>query len=373
MSFEKGYRIVREEIQKTKKVRPSFHSFLGAVSMFLDRVFTRSASVSEIMQWTKKNHRLIDTDRISLMPGIILTNDSCSTAVAAQLDMSLVAVRIPRRTVKCANHITADLLRLMQVRHPNIAVCHGLCFELDRGIVPMVFEWVDGVHLERYVKSPPEGPNAVMRHHLLLDVCSALWYLHYQESGLVHGDVSGSSIVVESRSPSPRAKFLDIGWSRLLAPHSFLYDQDGRWATERRRHSLIWTAPEVLFGQDLTRFADVFAFGRLIYLVVCGRQPLASATMWGLEVAVRNLRNLTLDWRGEPLSGKAQILSQSCCARSQDERPTMPEVFQDLKKWLVDGSRSLFTSEPPSEVSWSSSLPSSTSQKPRVMRKRASI
>jgi len=100
---------------------------------------------------------------------------------------------------------------------------------------------------------------------MLMDVCGALRYLHGQSPSIVHGDLKGRNVLVEKWAERPHCKLIDFGLSRFKTRH-----------TKALGGTLRWMAPEVIAQPSATvaSSADVFSFGRLIYLVMTGKMPL---------------------------------------------------------------------------------------------------
>ena len=51
----------------------------------------------------------------------------------------------------------------------------------------------------------------------MIDVCSALVYMHSRSPPVVHGDLKSGNILMQRDGPLVHAKVLDFGLSRILA------------------------------------------------------------------------------------------------------------------------------------------------------------
>jgi serine/threonine protein kinase len=238
---------------------------------------------------------------------------------------------------------------------------HGLCIERKAGLFAPVFELVEGVPLDAFMQQSIRLKAAV-RHRLIMDVGSALFYLHDHQPPITHGHLDGSNVAVESRLAGPRAKLLDCGWSAVLEKQSCIelvspFDF-GRRSTPalwkimrhrlaRQRKILVWTAPEALSMQEaaFTPSADVFVFGRLMYMVVTGIEPLKGVEVKVMEKAVQKRAVLPLDWPEtnadvgervvmEKLFIRCRSLVERCCIPNPLLRPSMSGVFGDVKQWV---------------------------------------
>lgn len=379
----------RTSLKNISKEWGSSGSSLGSM---LNYVMGRGTStdstkqcIEEIMVIAQACNRLIDPRRLDLMPGRILGVNIFGYVVPGQMDGCMVAVRQTKGRVVSdrfsqSQELRQNLKSLMVVKHPCIAALHGLCMH-ESSVISAVFEWVEGVPLEIFVCSANVGMGRVLagtRHRLLLDIASALWYLHEQQPPIAHGRLKGSNIIVESRLAGPRAKLLDFGLSGLLsrmASHQRKDSQqvlpsDGRWRfsanlykamrnlsarwsmrnlSTRRRKELVWSAPEALRERHAayTTSADVFVFGRLSYLVVTGREPFASMDVLSLARAARRSEVVQLEWPDSwpeldgdaphpTLVSKCRPLCERCCIPNPLLRPSMDGVFHGVKQWIPE-------------------------------------
>merc|ERR1719265_346321 len=101
-------------------------------------------------------------------------------------------------------------------------------------------------------------------YRVMLDVCSALRYLHSHRPPIVHGDLKGSNVFVEFvDAPTPRAKLLDFGLSRIVSKDSAPLSGTPNWM-----------APEITTGKvKPSPRADVFSLGLLLHFIVTGLKP----------------------------------------------------------------------------------------------------
>eukprot|EP00971_Amphidinium_carterae_P270046 5357412-Amphidinium_carterae.1 len=173
-----------------------------------------------------------------------------------------------------------ELRVLRHLRHPHIVLFFGACINPGTGELMLVFEWVRGQSLDRFIGKPPDDPDTCSRYQILMEICCALRYLHAQDPLIVHGDLKASNVLIENWKEGPRAKLIDFGLSRLMSQRP----------TAPLGGSLHWVAPEVV--QDPTMQpspnADTFSFGRLAFFTVTGRMPLKQYSRHQIMQAARN-------------------------------------------------------------------------------------
>eukprot|EP00930_Biecheleria_cincta_P049774 TRINITY_DN3497_c0_g1_i1.p1 TRINITY_DN3497_c0_g1~~TRINITY_DN3497_c0_g1_i1.p1 ORF type:complete len:410 (+),score=59.13 TRINITY_DN3497_c0_g1_i1:84-1313(+) len=176
--------------------------------------------------------------------------------------------------LKLASHenmatLPSEMRLLRWLRHPNIVTFYGACIvEVEQGIkeLELVEELVQGRNLREYL----EDHNSLTCDHqfvILIGICSALAYLHFQNPAIVHGDLKPDNVLLQVPGLGP--KLIDFGFSRA---EDALNEVPGM--------SSLWAAPEVLtksMGHP-TSAADMFSFGRIVFNVVTGIRPLREAS-----------------------------------------------------------------------------------------------
>ncbi|KAI5991388.1 kinase-like domain-containing protein [Pisolithus albus] len=118
---------------------------------------------------------------------------------------------------------------LMQLQHDNVMPLLGIVTNFNN-TVSMVTEWVERGNAHDYVQDVAVDPRL-----LLVDIAHGLNYLH--DSGIVHGDLKGTNVLV---SRTGRALVTDFGFSHQCNP------PPGHDVDPPHGSSLRWLAPENL-------------------------------------------------------------------------------------------------------------------------------
>jgi len=282
----------------------------------------------------RREHWLIDIEHLRLMPHWILGKGSMGVVVAADFHGTTVAVKValseePSVGADKLPNLANELRILRRLRHPNIAAFHGACVDPESGELAIVLEHVRGMRLARFVAGDDGrgGPcSFVDRHRVLLDVCSALRYLHAQSPCIVHGDLKDSNVLVGCLPMGPQARLLDFGLSRVLTR-----------CAKPCGGTLPWMAPEVICraAKEPAPSADVFSFARLVFFVATGRVPL---TELGPREIIRRARlgqSPALRWtKGKTFGGRAPRLCANCLHPAPEERPRIEVVHKELLGWV---------------------------------------
>ncbi|CAK4080931.1 unnamed protein product [Aphanomyces euteiches] len=156
-------------------------------------------------------------------------------------------------------------IRLVSLlRHPNIVNFVGIAFTnlnnvtlvtelLPRGDLwtwldrdPRQFSWTGGV------ENPIRGAT-VSKLQIVIDVLSALSYLHDLQPLLLHRDLKARNILL---TETWVAKLTDFGTSRAYS--------EGDATMTAEIGTIPWIAPEVLRGDRYNEKADIYSFGVLL-------------------------------------------------------------------------------------------------------------
>lgn len=146
------------------------------------------------------------------------------------------------------------------LRHPHIVQVYDFAVTED-GLYYMVMEYIDGVSLDVYLQRHP-GPLPLSQAYTLFrQVAEALHAAH--EKGIIHRDVKPANILIDRQGT---AFLTDFGIAQILGAQrlTMSYMSPGTPS---------FMAPEQGTGQPITRAADIYALGGLLYQLLAGRLP----------------------------------------------------------------------------------------------------
>lgn len=281
-----------------------------------------------------REHWLIQTRDITILPGRVLGTGGFGVVVMACLRGTPVAAKLPRELDGAKNlgqlsSVTNELRIHRHLRHSNIALFCGACID-PLGSIALIYEHIQGTPLHNYVLSSLAQDDDVVRTKLCLDIASAIGYLHTWTPPIVHGDLKPSNILVEEMRVCPRAKLLDFGLARGITKNA-----------KPLGGTRSWMAPELVTQRasppQPSPAADIFSFGMVTYFVVTGREPLRS-----LDIPGPHVTSLPLVWPG--LSALEKSCSEccgECLSFDPARRPNMPMVQTWLQMCLPEDPRRL--------------------------------
>lgn len=286
------------------------------------------SALSSIASLGRKEHWLIHSDQLMLLPNSVLGHGGFGVVVAGTFEGMPVAVKAPREAEDArglTRRFANELRILRQLRHPSLVMFHGACVSAQHDDIALVFEYVEGPNLVSFIGRPtcPEEMHPLAhRHQLAEGISCALRYLHSQRPIVVHGDLKASNVIVEA---GPRAKLLDYCMSRRVTPRAKLTGD-----------SLHWVAPEVIM--QTYKFpraaADVFSFGRLLDFIVAGIQPTINLRKPAiLKLAKANHLSLSGQRFQDPLASCSLPTVELCLNANPARRPSMRHIFEVVSSW----------------------------------------
>ncbi|KAE8966138.1 hypothetical protein PR003_g21393 [Phytophthora rubi] len=201
-----------------------------------------------------------------------------------------------RKRMEVAAQLRREVDVLRRVDHPHIAKLEQ-AFEDDNYLI-LIMELMEGGELFDAIvdKGRFSEREAV---HVARCVLSAMQHMH--ERGVVHRDLKPENMLLAVSSRRRRrqdvasaldVKIIDFGFAKVLS--------EGATST-----SFLGTggylAPEILLRQPYGTSVDMWSFGVLTYLLLCGRLPFAATTQLRPNQKIQSLYKLTFPkryWHG---------------------------------------------------------------------------
>jgi len=292
-----------------------------------DASFGELVDLGHREQWYVKSEELKVHKRM-------LGQGSYGLVVAGEYHGSPVAIKI-NKLAKHENDHLSDEDRIMsslnevrimrRLRHPNIALLHGVCLDAGHANLAIVLEYIAGRTLEEMILEDNQKKGQLQpsdRLQALFQISCAIRYLHSREPPVVHGDFKASNIIAE-RVPGlngfHRMKLLDFGLARALTRHAMPLGG-----------TLIWMAPELVSspGHRPQISTDVFSFGRLAFFTLTGTMPLAKMTRQEIIKCIEQEKIPAQSWPPdlEPNLASCRNCVEHCMEFQASARPSMETV-----------------------------------------------
>ena len=188
---------------------------------------------------------------------------------------------------------------LARVRHPNVAVVHGV--EQYGDEVGLWLELVDGRTLADEVRQ--SGPLGFREAALVgVELCRALAAVH--QAGIVHGDVKPQNVM---RERGGRIVLMDFGIGRDLAA-----EREHAWQSGG---TPLYMAPELFAGTRPAGVTDIYSLGVLLFFLVTGTHPVVAGSRADLEQSHRDgRRRLLRDVRSDLPDAFVDVIDRACAS-----------------------------------------------------------
>lgn len=214
-----------------------------------------------------------------------------------------------------SDSLMAEARLAASLQHP--AFVRIFAFEQDSQTQSIVMELVAGSTLRDHIAQAPPTPQRAAA--IVDEIAAAMAQAH--ASGLVHGDLKPSNLMVE---PSGALRILDLGLARRadpLATESVI--------TAAPQGTVAYMAPERLQGRLPDRTGDIYALGVIYYELLTGSRPFAD--LHGLALAAALLHTSSDHWPFEGHAAAAAPLIRAMTARDASRRiATMEDVRRRL-------------------------------------------
>ncbi|XP_060668992.1 probable L-type lectin-domain containing receptor kinase S.5 [Ziziphus jujuba] len=274
----------------------------------------------------------------------MLGNGGFGTVYKGVLGNQDVAVkRISKNSRQGKQEFISEVTTIGSLRHKNLVKLIGWCYERHELII--VYEYMPNRSLDKYIFSDDQklGMNVAesmvlsweRRHRIIYGVAQALDYLHNGcEKRVLHRDIKSSNIMLDSEF---NAKLGDFGLARTIQQ-----SEKTHHTTKEIAGTPGYMAPESFLIGRATVETDVYAFGVLVLVVVCGRKPgyqnensyNNSIVLWVWDLYNKGRILSAVDSRLEDFDRdeiiRVLILGLACCHPNPHQRPSMKTVSKVL-------------------------------------------
>jgi len=185
-----------------------------------------------------------------------------------------------REWTRLSDQFSAEISALRACRHPHIISLSDAIADVRGSRLYLIFEYLSGGELFDYVIR--KGTlNEAEAATILRDVASAIAHMHSRR--VIHRDLKPENLLLNCEPPPntpPNVKIIDFGLSKMLPSDRGscgVEAADTRPALDHTATSFLGTrgylAPEMLKRERYSEAVDVWAFGVIAFVLVCGCLP----------------------------------------------------------------------------------------------------
>ena len=203
---------------------------------------------------------------------------------------------------------------LASLNHPNVATIHGV--EESDGVRALVMEFVEGETLsDRLTRGPVPQSEALGIARQIADALDAA-----HGKGIIHRDLKPGNVMLSREGV---VKVLDFGLAKALAGDGSPHDLS-MVTMDRTEEGMVlgtpsYMSPEQARGHIVDKRTDIWAFGCVVFEILCGRRAFSGET---LSDTIATILTREPDWDQLPAAIPAGVsrLLRRCLEKDPKRR-----------------------------------------------------
>ncbi len=213
-----------------------------------------------------------------------------------------------------------------RLQHENIISVYNFG-RLPDGRLFLAMEFADGPRLDQVLKR--EGPLPPLRA-LRIAAQLALAIDHAHSRGVIHRDLKPSNVIlVEHRGRKDVVKVLDFGMAKIVAPE--YREVVVVTANGDVFGTPMYMAPEQFEGDGSDPRSDIYAFGCILFELLCGDPPFTGHNLELMQAHTSTPPPMASSFCAA-LSPEIEDIIRSCLIKDPDRRPqTGGELYQMIQ------------------------------------------
>nr|XP_043630368.1 receptor-like protein kinase FERONIA [Erigeron canadensis] len=237
-----------------------------------------------------------------------------------------------------ATEFWAEVEMLSKLRHAYLVSLVGYC-NYEKEMI-LVYEYMPYGTLEDRLHKLDTPLSWIERLKICIGAARGLDYLHTgtgTKVGVIHRDVKSSNILLHE---SWTAKISDFGLAKI-GP----INKPSTYVNTLVKGTFGYIDPNYFATGRLTRKSDVYAFGVVLFEVLCQKRPLDETFECGLATWIQdsikegNLKQIVHPGIRSEISPKClrgfARIAERCLNNRPNQRPTMTEVVFSLESLLT--------------------------------------
>ncbi|XP_034584616.2 L-type lectin-domain containing receptor kinase IX.1 [Setaria viridis] len=206
-----------------------------------------------------------------------------------EMNLHVAIKRVSKGSNQGRKEYASEVRIISRLRHRNLVQLIGWCH--GGGDLLLVYELMPNGSIDKHLHSADNKLSWPLRHKIVLEIASAILYLHQEwEQCVLHRDIKPSNVMLDA---SFTAKLGDFGLARLV-------DHARGSHTTVAAGTLGYMDPERRARGRASARSDVYSFGVVLLEVACGRSP---------AVVLDDGAVIHLAWHVAELHGQGRVLA----------------------------------------------------------------
>lgn len=227
---------------------------------------------------------------------------------------------------------------LSQMSHQHVVAIHD--YGVSESKHPyIVMDYVDGVSLYRALNRFDPFPLSRCMQ-LFRQSCQGIAHAHAK--GIIHRDLKPANIILGIKADEEHVTIVDFGVAKKIETD----DKAAERLTKDGRvfGTTTYMSPEHCLGQALDRRSDVYAFGCIMYEVLCGHPPFVGENVLDTLQKQINEQAVPVSQSRErnDLPANLERIVHKCLEKKPDQRfQTMDELLEELSTVSVQEEKTV--------------------------------
>ena len=193
----------------------------------------------------------------------------------------------------------------------------------------IVTEYIPNGSLFDAIKHKEGSPELNGTMLTVIAYFAALGFKLLHDNAIVHGNINASNILLDNEC---RPHIVDFSCAKLSETRFYTPSSKGYQTVNQSIGYINWQAPEVLSTFTTTIKSDIYSFGMMLYEMLTGFIPFEGYDSNQIQSFVLAGQRPPFP-EGIPM--QIQSIIQKCWSQNPDERPSLNDITQMLKKHKV--------------------------------------
>lgn len=237
--------------------------------------------------------------------------------------------------------IEKEIERLKELCHPNIIKYLHVDASSDRKSVYILLEYMPGGSVRNLLDKFGPLDEKIIKIYMK-QILKGLKYLH--SNNIIHNNLKCSNILVANEGTIKISDFAVVKCASTfeLSPkpskENTCENTDRAMISESGGNLLYWTAPEVIENATVSKAADIWSLGCLMFEMSTGSPPWTQLASDPEKILKRMLKLPSgPELPSDVLSPSARTWLCRCFERRPEKRPTVEQLLDDPFITCVDG------------------------------------
>ncbi|KAM1027877.1 hypothetical protein ACFXTH_040607 [Malus domestica] len=220
---------------------------------------------------------------------------------------------------------------LTSLKHENLVRLRGFCCSKGRGEWFLIYDFIPNESLLQYLDIKDGSAEALewsTRVSIINGIAKGIGYLHGNadnKPAIVHQTISAEKVLIDSHY---NPLLSDSGLHKLLA-------DDIVFSMLKASAAMGYLAPEYTTIGRFTSKSDIYAFGMIVFQLLCGKRKITQVTRQGAEAGrFEDFIDANLEGKfSESEASKLGKLALLCTHESPIYRPPIENVVKELSEF----------------------------------------